>query len=65
MKKKKSGVPKNSTPPKKGRGKRVRAGHDMGGAFASNPKRGEPGSNPPTTAHEKQLRERRLKNKFI
>jgi len=63
--KKKRGVPMNSTPPKKGKGKRVRAGHNMGGAFASNPKMATPGTNPPDRAHEKRLRERRLHNKFI
>lgn len=62
---KKSKAPKkkqrDTTPPKKGDGKKALAGHGMGGLFGVTPKKPEPDNKPQTRAHTRSVAANRLK----
>jgi hypothetical protein len=54
-----------TTAPKKGAGKKITAGHGMGGLFGAGPKKLEPDNPPPTRSKEHGARMKRISNKFI
>ena len=54
-----------TTPPKKGKGKKITAGHKMGGTFGAQPNKVEPDNTPQYRAKDSAQRMKRIQNKFI
>ncbi len=54
-----------TTAPKPGKGKKITAGHGMGGLFGAGPKKTEPDNTPRTRAKESSARIKRIGNRFI
>lgn len=54
-----------TTAPQAGKGKKITAGHGMGGLFGAQPKKIEPDNTPQTRAKSSAARNKRIENKFI
>ncbi len=54
-----------TTAPKARKGKKITAGHAMGGLFGAQPKKSEPDNPPRTRAKDSAARMKRIGNRFI